>query len=141
MESLWKRTLAAVFCAGLMIGCGAKEAEKDANADLTGALQALLEEVVENHDEVPAAALHVEAPGIGLDWGGAAGVADPSTGAAMTTAHPVRIASNTKTYIAASILRLWEEGRIGLDHCREQHGVKEERGYVSLVSNRRVVAI
>jgi D-alanyl-D-alanine carboxypeptidase len=33
----------------------------------------------------------------------------------MTTAHTFRIASNTKTYVAASVLRLVEMGRIGLD--------------------------
>ncbi len=29
--------------------------------------------------------------------------------------HPVRMASNTKTFVAAAILRLWEEGRLELD--------------------------
>lgn len=33
----------------------------------------------------------------------------------MTPAHPVRIASNTKTYVAAAVLRLAESGRIDLD--------------------------
>ncbi len=60
-------------------------------------------------------ALHVDAPALGLDWEGAVGLADPVTGEVMTPAHPVRLASNTKTYVAAAVLRLWEQGRIDLD--------------------------
>ncbi len=44
----------------------------------------------------------------------AIGVADP-TGRPMTADTPVRIASITKTFVAAAILRLWEDGRVDLD--------------------------
>ncbi len=60
-------------------------------------------------------AVHVDAPSLGLAWEDALGAADPATGEAMTPAHPVRIASNTKTYVAAAVLRLWEQGRVDLD--------------------------
>lgn len=33
----------------------------------------------------------------------------------LTTDTPLRIASNTKTFVAATVLRLWEQGRIDLD--------------------------
>ena len=33
----------------------------------------------------------------------------------VASSNAVRIASNTKTYVAAAILRLWEEGQLGLD--------------------------
>jgi len=59
------------------------------------------------------AALHVDGPGI--DWEGAVGLADPEGGVAMTPEHPVRLASNTKTYVAAAILLLVEQGRLELD--------------------------
>jgi D-alanyl-D-alanine carboxypeptidase len=78
-------------------------------------LRAFLEESVAAAGFEAGAALHVDAPSLGLDWEGAVGFADPATGEAMTPAHPVRIASNTKTYVAAAVLRLWEEGRIDLD--------------------------
>ena len=38
-------------------------------------------------------------------------VADPPLGPDT----PVRVASNTKTFVAATVLRLWEQGRINLD--------------------------
>jgi D-alanyl-D-alanine carboxypeptidase len=78
-------------------------------------LQSLLDSAVEKVPEVHAVALHVDAPGIGLVWDGAAGLADPTSSTEMTPQHPVRIASNTKTFVAAAVLRLVEEGRLSLD--------------------------
>jgi D-alanyl-D-alanine carboxypeptidase len=42
-------------------------------------------------------------------------VADKSSGDRLTPRHTHRIASNTKTYVAAAILRLIEDGKLGLD--------------------------
>jgi D-alanyl-D-alanine carboxypeptidase len=43
----------------------------------------------------------------------------------MTPLHPVRIASNTKTYVAAAALRLWEDGRLELDAPIERYLPKD----------------
>lgn len=43
------------------------------------------------------------------------GMADPGSSRTLTIDTPVRIASNTKTFVAATILRLWEDGRLNLD--------------------------
>ncbi|MBW8311180.1 MAG: beta-lactamase family protein [Rhizobium sp.] len=51
----------------------------------------------------------------GEAWQGARGVADRDRGEALTTGHAFRIASNTKTYTAAAVLRLAEQGKLGLD--------------------------
>ncbi|MEL6216662.1 MAG: serine hydrolase domain-containing protein, partial [Pseudomonadota bacterium] len=45
---------------------------------------------------------------------GATGVADP-TGRRMSNDTPVRLASITKTLVAATVLRLWEQDKIDLD--------------------------
>jgi CubicO group peptidase (beta-lactamase class C family) len=50
-----------------------------------------------------------------LDFAGAAGTADPASGAAMTPETPYFIASVTKMYTAAIILRLYEEKRLDLE--------------------------
>ena len=76
-------------------------------------LQTLVDRTVADNELVTGAVLYVEAPRLGLRWEGAAGLAGPD--APMTTLHPVRIASNTKTYVAAAVLRLAEEGRLGVD--------------------------
>lgn len=57
----------------------------------------------------------VTGEGVAEPWGAAAGLADPESGRALTVDTPLRIASNTKTFTAATLLRLWEQGRIDLD--------------------------
>jgi D-alanyl-D-alanine carboxypeptidase len=71
--------------------------------------------VVAGDDSIHGAALAVVVPSSGLRWEGAAGLADPENGIVMTPGHPVRIASNTKTFVAAAVLRLAEDGGIELD--------------------------
>lgn len=78
-------------------------------------LQALADSLVRSARDVPAVALTVFAPKLCLEWSGASGVANRATGEAMTPRHPVRMASNTKTYTAAAILRLMEQGKLSLD--------------------------
>lgn len=64
----------------------------------------------------PGVCAWVSCPPLGLDWSGATGAAARGPGAPpLTTAHTFRIASNTKTYVAATVLRLAEDGRLSLD--------------------------
>ncbi|HEY0116792.1 MAG TPA: serine hydrolase domain-containing protein [Allosphingosinicella sp.] len=58
-------------------------------------------------------AVYVTGPG--EPYGAAAGLADPAAGRPLTVDTPLRIASNTKTFVAATVLRLWEQRRIDLD--------------------------
>lgn len=64
--------------------------------------------------EVPVA-LSMTAAGGTQRVAAAVGLADPDTGRPMTPDTPVRIASITKTFVAATVLRLHEEGRVDLD--------------------------
>ena len=51
-----------------------------------------------------------------LSWSGATGYTDRNSNSeAIRPQHPVRVASNTKTFVAAAILRLWEEQHLDLD--------------------------
>lgn len=77
-------------------------------------LQAILDSVVET-GATPGIAMRLEAPALGLSWSGVAGVADTDAGTPLERDDAVRIASNTKTFVAAATLRLWEEGGLGLD--------------------------
>jgi len=77
-------------------------------------LQAVLDSVVES-GVTPGIMMRLDAPSIGLDWSGVAGVADLETGRPLSPRNPVRIASNTKTFVAAAALRLWEDGWLELD--------------------------
>ena len=104
----------------LALSC-AQPAVPPAGPDPSGELQALIQKAVDDDEAVHGAALAVYSPSMGLDWEGAAGLADPESGAEMTPANPVRIASNTKTYVAAAILRLVEEDRLDLDDSIAEH--------------------
>jgi D-alanyl-D-alanine carboxypeptidase len=66
-------------------------------------------------------ALLVDSPALEIDWEYAVGLADPGRGEEMTPEHPVRIASNTKTYVAAAVLRLWEQDRLDLGDPIAKH--------------------
>jgi len=73
--------------------------------DLEAGLQALLDSVVAVGSTL-GVSLRVNVPAMAFAWSGASGVVDIETGTPLTTAHPVRIASNTKTFVAAATLRL-----------------------------------
>ena len=109
------RAVATVSLAVMVGSCGPGPEAPDATRGSEGALQALVTSVVAETEAVRSSALCVDAPRLGLWWEGAAGMADPDGGVEMSPAHPFRIASTTKTFVAASVLRLVEDGRFGLD--------------------------
>jgi D-alanyl-D-alanine carboxypeptidase len=49
------------------------------------------------------------------NWSAAAGAADASTGRPLGVDTPLRVASNTKMFVAAATLKLWEQRAIDLD--------------------------
>jgi D-alanyl-D-alanine carboxypeptidase len=75
-------------------------------------LQSLLEREAEACD-VPGAVLLVQSPR--RRWVGAAGLADPRRGVPLRPTDNFRIASITKTFVAAALLRLREEGKLRID--------------------------
>ncbi len=100
----------------LNAACGGAKAP-----DLTQSLQALVDSTVAATPSIPGLILRVQAPALGLDWQGSAGLFDRATGEKLRPEHTVRIASNTKTYIAAATLRLVEDGKIGDDDPIAKH--------------------
>jgi D-alanyl-D-alanine carboxypeptidase len=102
------------------LGCSQTAESPAANIPIE-ALQALTDSVVDDDEAISGAALAVIAPTLDLEWDGAAGTADPAIGTDMSPDNPVRIASNTKTYVAAAILRLVEDGKLDLDSPIADH--------------------
>lgn len=60
-------------------------------------------------------ALYATGQGLERPWATASGMADEQAGRPMSLDTPLRVASNTKTFVAATILRFWERGLIDLD--------------------------
>ena len=65
---------------------------------------------------------------MGLDWMGAAGVVDRESGTPIRPDQPARLASTTKTYVAAAVLRLAEQGKLALDDAISSHLSKSLNG-------------
>jgi D-alanyl-D-alanine carboxypeptidase len=78
-------------------------------------LRVLLDSLLAAHAEVPGISLHVEAPTRCLTWSGSAGVLDRTSTRTLSLDNPHRVASNTKTFVAVAVLRLQEEGKLGVD--------------------------
>ncbi len=76
-------------------------------------MQAILDAFIRDNPIVPGVILHVES-GEGA-WSGAAGIADVAAGTQIRPEMTFRIASNTKTFTAAAVLRLDEQGKLALD--------------------------
>jgi len=106
---------ALVVLVAAVVSCRKNPPSPGSATRLEHELQALVDAAVRDHPNVPAVALAVSAPRLGLAWEGVAGVADRAIGEPMTPDRPVLVASNTKTFVAAAILRLWEQGRLELD--------------------------
>lgn len=106
---------AAAALAALLVAA-APDAAPAAADTVTGELAAIVDAFLAENPQAPGAAVWVRCPALGLDWAHASGAAARGEGAPpLTVEHEFRIASNTKTYIAAAVLRLVEDGRLSLD--------------------------
>lgn len=109
------RRLAYIVFTSAWVGCAAAPPTMEQTDWLAGAFAELLDSVGAGASELPGAILRVEAPALSLVWTGAVGVSDLTTRRPLRPEHTLRIASNTKTYVAAAILRLVEDGRLELE--------------------------
>ena len=89
--------------------------------ELKLSLQELIDNAIEQDSTIPGILLHVEAPDLDLSYSISSGVSDLSTRAPLPENGTARIASNTKTYVAVSVLRLWEQGMLELDDPISKH--------------------
>ena len=81
-----------------------------------GAFQAVLQEAMDDsHDGIRGVSMSVLAPDINVEWSGAVGFDSKERTDTLSASQPFRIASITKTYVAAAILRLHELGELDID--------------------------
>lgn len=84
-------------------------------------LQQLADSVVAARPRMPGIIIAVEQSATGKRWSVAAGLADTARKIPLRPDQPVRLASNTKTYTAAAVLRLVETGRLALTDPLAMH--------------------
>lgn len=111
-----RRLLAALAVSTALQACtpGGGRAGKGA-AELQDTLAGLLAAGCEGWTGPGGVMLHVSAPRIGLDWSGATSCHGPAEAAELDTSQPLRIASITKTFVAASTLKLVQHGKLSLE--------------------------
>lgn len=82
---------------------------------LESRLDALLDSVYQANQDALGILIHVASPEKELSWTRAVGFSDSSRNISLEKNQPVLIASNTKSYVSAAVLRLVEEGLIKID--------------------------
>lgn len=123
--SLLKVTSVLVCYCSITFAQTAKPAPAQSTLRSIAELQQLLAAEVAANPSLPGELLHVHAPKQGLDISFAAGVFDRKSKRPLEPHHLFRVASVTKTFVAASILRLYEEGKINLDDPINRYLAKE----------------
>ena len=78
-------------------------------------LQSVLNGFIAQNPNIPGVMVTLHSGKLNLQWQGAAGIASLETGETIKPDQPLRLASTTKTYVAAAILRLMEQGKLELD--------------------------
>ena len=103
--------------------------------DVAAEFQRILESYVQSDEKIHGALMHIESPSLGISWTGATGIDDLSTQSSLSADQPFRMASVTKTYVAAAILRLIEQEKLQLNDSisnyisAEHKAILEEDGY------------
>jgi len=85
------------------------------------ALQRLADSLIAARPRLPGIVIAVQSRALGRRWSVAAGLSDSARRVPLRPEQPVRLASNTKTYVAAAILRLVEQGRLALGDPLARH--------------------
>lgn len=90
-------------------------------------LRSVLDTFLAENAIAPGVTVYMICPALELDWAGAAGTVARNDTTPLTAAHTFRIASNTKTYVAAAVLRLVEMERLRLTDSLGRYLTMEER--------------
>lgn len=98
----------------LLVSCRPSRPALVSNKSLEQSLQGKLDSVYHSNLESIGILLHVEFPKQEVSWSGAVGYSNIEAQTKIKVDQPVLIASNTKTFVAASILRLVEEEKLVL---------------------------
>ena len=77
--------------------------------------QSVIDSTFQGHPKAVGIMVHVEAPDQNISWSGAVGYSNWEKSVQIDAEQPGLIASITKNYVAVSILRLVEQGKIDLD--------------------------
>ncbi|WP_296380652.1 serine hydrolase domain-containing protein [Winogradskyella sp.] len=112
-----KKTILSILAILLFLSCKEEKEIPTIEKDKTEVLQSILDSIYAQNKGAVGLMVHIEAPDKSISWSGAVGVSDKNTNASLSKDHPVLIASNTKTYVSATILRLVEQSQLDLNQA------------------------
>ena len=107
--------------------CNAQEIERK--------LQHILDSTYQANQDAIGLMIHVESPQNNISWTSAVGFSNKETKEKLNKNQPLLIASNTKTYVSAAILKLVENGKLELNQpiknlvCRKTKKQLQKNGY------------
>jgi D-alanyl-D-alanine carboxypeptidase len=104
---MYIRIISSISILLLFAACADQHKKEDA-------LQAVIESAFQKHPDAIGIMVHVEAPDQSISWSQAIGYSDWEKTDSIKAGQPALIASITKNYVAVSILRLIEQGRLEL---------------------------
>ncbi|MGH9838824.1 MAG: serine hydrolase domain-containing protein [Blastocatellia bacterium] len=138
MQNLWqdlhygaRMIVAGIVISVMLLGFtttgaqDAKSAQAPKAAAIIAELQRALEEEVATTPSLPGELLHIHAPKLGIDRSFAVGLFDRQSKRPLEPRHVFRIASVTKTFVAAAILRLHEDGKLNINDPINRYLPKE----------------
>lgn len=87
---------------------------------LENKFQRVLDSTYQKNKDAVGILIHVNAPDYQIDWSSSVGVSDKKSKKKLNVSNPVLIASVTKSYVAAAIIKLVENGEISLNQPIEK---------------------
>jgi len=107
-----KRTITICFLLLLtLISCKTSEV---IHKNLDNKFQKKIESIYSANPESVGILVHIEHPKRNISWRGAVGFSDKALKKNVSANQPVLIASNTKTFVSATVLRLAEEDKLNI---------------------------
>ena len=92
-----------------------------AHSEIEQKLQLVLNAFIVGNPNIPGVMVTFESDQLNIHWQGSAGIDNRETNKPIAPEQPLRLASITKTYVAAAILRLMELGKLSLDDPLSEH--------------------
>lgn len=107
------KIVAFLFLALSFFACKTEAQDNSVNQE-ENVFQTLLDSVYKANPASVGLMVHIESPNNNFSWTGCAGKAEKNSAEALQCDQPALIASNIKTYVAATILRLQELGKLSV---------------------------
>ncbi|HHB78627.1 MAG TPA: class C beta-lactamase-related serine hydrolase [Saprospiraceae bacterium] len=103
------------FLTLIVLGCSTMQPGKGlVNSRYSSDFQKVIDSIYARHPDMIGLMVAIEAPDKNLSWVGAVGYSNYETKQKLKVNQPGLIASNTKTFVSVAILRLIEDGKLGL---------------------------